>query len=100
MDFPSELIIVPVIFIGLPWIIMHYVTKWKTLPTLTHDDETLLEELYQLTRRLDDRMDTVERLVAADNPDFKTSRALTDGTDRLPDFNELDVRAPAKTRRR
>ncbi|MEY4838978.1 MAG: hypothetical protein RLZZ475_2837, partial [Pseudomonadota bacterium] len=24
------LIIVPMIFIGLPWVILHYVTKWKT----------------------------------------------------------------------
>jgi phage shock protein B len=100
MNFPSELVIVPVLFIALPWLILHYVTKWKTAPTLTHDDEALLEELYQLTRRLDDRMDTVERLVAADNPDFKTSRALTDGSARLTDFDELEVRAPAKTRRR
>jgi len=41
------------LFIGLPWIILHYVTKWKTSATLTSDDEALLEELYQLARRLD-----------------------------------------------
>ncbi len=58
------------IFIGLPWVILHYVTKWKTGATLTNDDEALLEELYQLARRLDERMDTVERLVAADHPEF------------------------------
>ena len=64
-------IVVPAIFLGLPWIIFHYITKWKTAATLTSDDETLLEELYQLARRLDERMDTVERLVSADHPDFK-----------------------------
>ena len=73
MDFDA-IIIVPVIFIGLPWLIMHYMTKWKTAPTLTNDDESLLEELYQLARRLDERMDTVERLVASDNPDFQPPR--------------------------
>jgi phage shock protein B len=67
--------VVPVValvslFIGLPWVILHYVTKWKTSATLTGDDEALLEELYQLAKRLDDRMDTVERLVAADHPEF------------------------------
>jgi phage shock protein B len=72
--FPSELIIVPAIFIGLPWIILHYVTKWKTAATLTVDDESMLEELYALARRLDDRMDTVERLVGADDPNFKPAR--------------------------
>jgi phage shock protein B len=58
------------LFIGLPWIILHYVTKWKTSATLTTDDEALLEELYQLARRLDERMDTVERLVASEHPEF------------------------------
>ena len=39
-------IIVPQIVLGLPWIIFHYITKWKTAATLTTDDETLLEELW------------------------------------------------------
>ena len=64
------------IFLGLPWIIMHYITKWKTAATITNDDEHLLEELYNLAKRLDERMDTVERLVASDNPDFKPARIM------------------------
>ena len=69
-------IIVPMIFIGLPWVILHYVTKWKTAPTITADDEVLLEELYNLAKRLDERMDTVERLVASDDPEFTPARRL------------------------
>jgi phage shock protein B len=82
--FPSEVIVIPAIFLGLPWIVMHYVTRWKTAATLTIDDESMLEELYQLARRLDDRMDTVERLVAADNPDFKPGR--------ISEHDETDTR--------
>ena len=70
----EEMIIIPAVFLGLPWIIMHYITKWKTAPTMTTDAEHLLEELYQLAKRLDERMDTVERLVAADNPEFRPAR--------------------------
>ena len=66
------------IFVGLPWIVLHYVTKWKTAATITTDDEVLLEELYQLAKRLDERMDTVERLVASDNPEFKPARIHAD----------------------
>ena len=58
------------LFIFLPWIILHYVTRWKTAATLTTGDEALLDELYRLARRLEDRMITVERLVAADHPEF------------------------------
>lgn len=68
--------IVATLFIGLPWVILHYMTKWKTAATITTDDEVLLEELYNLAKRLDERMDTVERLVAADSPDFTPARRL------------------------
>jgi phage shock protein B len=70
------IIIVGMLFIGLPWVILHYVTKWKTAPTITADDEVLLEELYNLAKRLDERMDTVERLVASDDPSFTPPRRL------------------------
>ena len=98
MDFDA-IIIVPVIFIGLPWLIMHYMTKWKTAPTLTNDDESLLEELYQLARRLDSRMDTVERLVAGDNPEFQRARLLPDSEiDNVPLDEIEEMRAQAKAR--
>jgi phage shock protein B len=64
------------IFIGLPWMVLHYMTKWKTAPTITADDEVLLEELYNLAKRLDERMETVERLVATDDPAFTPARRL------------------------
>ena len=88
--FQSELIIVPAIFLGLPWIIMHYITKWKTAATITTDDESLLEELYNLAKRLDERMDTVERLVASDNPDFKPARVMHDREIDNEPLRELD----------
>jgi len=78
------------IFIALPWIVMHYVTRWKTAATITSDDETLLEELYQLAKRLDERMDTVERLVAADNPEFKPARIQHDREIDNQPLHELD----------
>jgi phage shock protein B len=86
----EEIFIVPVIFLGLPWIIFHYITKWKTAATITSDDETLLEELYQLAKRLDERMDTVERLVASDNPEFKPARLQADREIDNQPLRELD----------
>ena len=86
----EEVFIIPVIFLGLPWIIFHYITKWKTAATITNDDEVLLEELYQLAKRLDERMDTVERLVSADNPDFKPARIQADRDIDNQPLRELD----------
>ena len=78
---------VATIFIALPWIILHYVTKWKTAATITSDDEVLLEELYNLAKRLDERMDTVERLVASDDPSFAPAKRLM--ADRETDNQQL-----------
>ncbi|MCB1420452.1 MAG: envelope stress response membrane protein PspB [Notoacmeibacter sp.] len=82
-----------VVFAGIAsiiWIILHYVTKWKSAATITTDDEALLDDLYQLARRLDERMDTVERLVAADHPDFENTRLLPNReTDNQP-LRELE----------
>lgn len=60
----EEVLIAVCIVIALPWLVLHYVTKWKQAPRLTDGDEQMLEELYQLARRLDARMETVERLAA------------------------------------
>ena len=89
MDFEGVLAILA-IFLGLPWIIMHYITKWKTAATITTDDENLLEELYGLAKRLDERMDTVERLVASDNPEFKPARLMHDREIDNEPLRELD----------
>ena len=60
------------IFIGLPWLILHYVTKWKTSTTLTREDENLLEDVHDTARRLDERLATIERIMTADNPNWKS----------------------------
>jgi phage shock protein B len=86
----EEIVIFGTIFIGLPWIIMHYITKWKTAATITVDDEQLLEELYQLAKRLDERMDTVERLVASDNVEFRPARIQHDQDIDNEPLRELD----------
>lgn len=65
------LVTIPAFLIGLPWLILHYITKWKQAPKITVEDENMLDEMYVLARRLEDRMNTVERIVAADNPDWK-----------------------------
>jgi phage shock protein B len=71
-DVLIPLILFGSLFVGLPWIILHHITKWKTAATLTREDENLLDELHDMARRLDDRMDTVERIIAADNPNWKS----------------------------
>jgi phage shock protein B len=59
------------LFIGLPWLIFHYMTKWKQAKTLTYSDEKLLDDLHDAARRLDDRLCTIERIMTAENPNWR-----------------------------
>jgi phage shock protein B len=61
----------------------------------------MLEELYKVAKRLDERMDTVERLVAAEHPDFTVSALRSNQeADNLP-LDELDrLRADMERTRR
>ena len=61
--FLIPIFVVGILFLGLPWLIFHYVTKWKSQATLTKEDENLLDELHDLARRLDDRMCSIERIL-------------------------------------
>jgi phage shock protein B len=67
----TAVVIVPILFIGLPWLIFHYITKWKTSATLTSGDEKLLDDLHDAARRLDDRLCTIERIMTAEHPNWK-----------------------------
>ena len=74
MDLDGPIIALPILailFIGFPWVLFHYITKWKMAKTLTGEDETLLDELHDLARRLDERMITIERIVQAENPNWR-----------------------------
>ena len=72
------------LFIGLPWLVFHYITKWKQTATITGADEKLLDDLYDLSRRLDDRLCTIERIMSAENPNWR-QQCLPDSTDRISD---------------
>ena len=86
-DILIPLIVVPIVVLGFPWLIFHYITKWKTAKTLTSEDERLLDDMHEVARRLDDRLCTIERIMTAENPNWRqqclpgreNQRLLADG---------------------
>jgi phage shock protein B len=91
-------VLVPIIlFIGLPWLIFHYVTKWKSNATLTREDENLLDELHELARRCDERIVTIERIMNAENPNW---RAVTCDPAEIGIEDALESRQASDTIRR
>jgi phage shock protein B len=85
-DVFMALVVVGFIFVAMPWVILHYVTKWKQAKTLTGEDENLLDELHYTARRLEDRLQTIERIIAADNPEFRLRGHDTPPVRELPDY--------------
>jgi len=84
-DVLLPLVICSILFIGLPWLVFHYVTKWKQSATITGADEKLLDELYDLARRLDDRLCSIERIMTAENPNWR-QQCLPDATARIEEL--------------
>jgi phage shock protein B len=72
-DVLVPIMVVGMLFIGLPWLVFHYITKWKQAKTLTVDDERLLDDVHDTARRLEERLVTIERILTADNPNWKNS---------------------------
>ena len=53
------------------WIISHYVTRWRTAKTLSAEDEKMLAELWELAPKMESRINTLERILDADVPDWR-----------------------------
>lgn len=87
-DFTAVLVCA-ILFIALPWIILHYSSQWRKAKGITIEDENLLDDLHDTARRLDARLDSIERIIAADNPGWKDG-ALGSArpTDRLTETPE------------
>ena len=90
------IVAVVTLFVVLPWLILHYVTKWKMRTSLTAEDESMLDDLYELARRLDDRLHTLERILQDENPNWNPLQVEREaprlGHSRVDDL-EADLRA-------
>jgi phage shock protein B len=45
------------------WIIAHYVTRWRMAKTLSPEDEKQFGDLWQIAERLEERIQTIERIL-------------------------------------
>lgn len=82
-DFATPILICAMLFIGLPWILLHYMSQWRRAKGISIEDEKLLDDLHETARRLDSRLDSIERIIAADNPDWKDGALSQRPSDRL-----------------
>ena len=53
------------------WIVFHYLTKIKTSKGLSPEDEKMLSEIWESTRSMQDRIETLERILDAQSPSWR-----------------------------
>ena len=53
------------------WIVAHYATRWRTARALSPEDETMIEELWQTLPKLESRINSLERILDDEAPDWR-----------------------------
>lgn len=53
------------------WVLLHYITKWKSTKTISNEDESLLADLWESADRIDQRLTNIERILDAEAPDWR-----------------------------
>ena len=69
----SEVIPILLITVCFPlWIVFHYVTKMKTSKGLSVEDEKMLSEVWESTNKMEDRINTLERILDIEAPTWRS----------------------------
>lgn len=53
------------------WITFHYISQWRQGRRLSGDDEKMLGDLWQSARRMETRIDALEKVLDAEAPGWR-----------------------------
>lgn len=68
----SEVVPILLLTVCFPiWIVFHYITKWKTSKGLTLEDEKMLSEVWESTNKMEERINTLERILDIEAPTWR-----------------------------
>ena len=63
-----------IVFLLVPaplFIILHFITRWKQSREISGGDEKMLEEMWRMSQRLEERLETLERILDSELPDWR-----------------------------
>lgn len=63
-----------IVFLVIPaplFIVLHFITKWKQSREISGGDEKMLEEMWQLSQRLEQRLESLETILDSELPDWR-----------------------------
>lgn len=50
------------------FLVLHFITRWRQSREFSRDDERMLEDMWELSQRLEERLGTLERILEDDLP--------------------------------
>ena len=53
------------------FIVLHFITRWKQGREISGGDEKMLEEMWALSRRLEERLESLETILDNEKPDWR-----------------------------
>lgn len=65
-------LIVFIVIVAPIWLILHYATRNSANKQLSSKDESLLQELHENARRMEERIHNLERILDADAPEWRS----------------------------
>ncbi len=74
MGLGELLTIAVIVFIAVPaplFIVLHFITKWKQSREISGGDEIMLEDLWLLARRLEERLESLEIILDSELPNWR-----------------------------
>ena len=72
MELAELLAIAAIVFIAIPaplFIVLHLITKWKQSREISGGDEKMLEDMWLLAQRLEERLESLETILNSELPD-------------------------------
>ena len=74
MGLGELLTIAVIVFIAVPaplFIVLHFITKWKQSREISAGDEQMLEDMWRLAQRLEERLESLETILDSELPDWR-----------------------------
>lgn len=73
-EFGFVLLIIFLVIVAPIWIIAHYATKNSRAKRFTGEQEEMLNEIWESAQRMEDRIETLERILDDDTPGWRRSK--------------------------
>lgn len=70
-SFTFVALVVFLVIVAPIWLVLHYVTRWRSMRTLSSGDERMLVDLWESAKRMELRIVTLEKILDAEAPHWR-----------------------------